>query len=110
MSPLSLLGAIAGAVASLAVIGGALLWVARKVSPLLQMAVDWRGEPERRGPGGVVVAAARMSVMERLAALEIGVADVKKELHPNGGGSFRDAVDKAVAARPAQQREAELSA
>lgn len=97
MSFLALLGAIAGGVSAIAVIGGAALWMAKKLSPLLQMADDWRGEPERKGPGGVVVAPARMSVMERLAALEISVADVKKELHPNGGSTFRDAVEKVVA-------------
>lgn len=68
-------------------------WLIRRARPLMQMAEDWRGEPERRGPGGVVVAPARMSVMERLAALENGQSAITKELHPNGGGSLRDAVD-----------------
>jgi hypothetical protein len=98
MSFLAMLGAIAGGISAIAIIGGAGLWVGRKMSPLLQMADDWRGEPERKGPGGVVVAPARMSVMERLAALEGGMAEVKKELKPNSGSTFRDAVDRAVKA------------
>lgn len=88
------LAAIAILIGDLAVIGGALAWGWRKTRGLRQMAEDWQGEPERRGPGGALIAPARPSAMERIAVLELGLGDVKKELHPNGGTSARDAINR----------------
>ncbi|HEY9523109.1 MAG TPA: hypothetical protein VIR33_07705 [Thermopolyspora sp.] len=87
MSVLALLGAVAGAIGSVAVIAGAAVSIARKMAPLWQMADDWRGEPERRGPGGVVTSPARMSVMERLSALETGVKELKETVEAQGVAS-----------------------
>jgi hypothetical protein len=90
----SALQAAASIIAALAIIGGALCWAWRQARPLLQMADDWRGEPERKGPGGTVVTDARPSVMERLKLLETQVCEMHTEMHPNGGGSFRDVADR----------------
>lgn len=93
---MSVLQILANNISALVIIGGALFWAARKVRPLLQMGDDWRGEPARRGPTGIEVAPARRSVMERLTALEREVASIQKEMHPNGGTSFRDRVELAI--------------
>jgi hypothetical protein len=51
---------------------------AKKVGQFLD---DWAGEEERPG------VPAKRGVMQRLA-------DIEHELHPNSGGSLRDAVDR----------------
>lgn len=50
---------------------------------------DWYGEPERPG------VPARPGVMERVSGIETRLNGVVHELHPNDGGSLRDAVDQA---------------
>lgn len=59
----------------------------RVLRPMSLLVEDWVGEPERRGPSGMVVAPARAGVMERLAAIEDGqnanrdgVAELRREL------------------------------
>lgn len=89
---------VAGVISSVTVIVVACVAVWRRVlRPLAVLAEDWIGEPERRGPSGVVVAAARPGVMERLAELERQMSAIHKEMHPNGGSSLRDAVNKLLA-------------
>lgn len=74
-------GPIGIAVAVLIVLG----YVWKKLHPVIrkveQFSEDWFGEPARPG------VAARPGVMERIAKLNA-------ELHPNGGSSLRDAVDR----------------
>lgn len=67
-----------------------------------QFLADWHGEQARPG------VPARPGVMVRLASIESAqtalaerMGNVEKELHPNSGHSFRDAVDRAVAGVPA---------
>ncbi|PSK58009.1 hypothetical protein B0E38_01854 [Streptomyces sp. 111WW2] len=50
---------------------------------------DWYGEEGRPG------VPARPGVMERMAGMEGRLHRVEHELHPNSGGSLRDAVDLA---------------
>ncbi|MFJ2093107.1 hypothetical protein ACIOEW_28120 [Streptomyces sp. NPDC087901] len=50
---------------------------------------DWSGEEARPGVAG------RAGVMERLGGFEERLTRVEHELHPNSGGSLRDAVDLA---------------
>ena len=90
---------------------GRRLW--RLVRGLMDLVDDWRGEPERPGVPG------RPGVMVRLGALETGqatlatgqaalqneVAKINAELHPDSGRTFRDAVDRAVAAAAASKGE-----
>lgn len=61
--------------------GVAVLWqLARFLKRLGDLGDDWNGEPAREG------VPARPGVMARLGTIEA-------ELHPNHGGSLRDAVD-----------------
>lgn len=68
------------------IILGAVAAVTRSLRPLVhgvgQFLEDWNGEPERPG-----VSPAKPGVMARLSAIE-------HELHPNGGSSMRDAIDR----------------
>ncbi|MEU1815120.1 hypothetical protein ABZ543_07975 [Streptomyces roseifaciens] len=50
---------------------------------------DWYGEPERPG------VPPRPGLMERVGAIESRLERVEHELHPDDGGSLRDAVDEA---------------
>ena len=74
-------------VAAAAVAAGlGLLWrlartVGRVVGRLDEFVDDWNGTPDRPGVPG------RPGVMTRLDSIE-------HELHPNSGGSLRDAVDR----------------
>lgn len=70
-------------------------WLRRIVRQLDDFADDWHGTEGRPG------VPARPGVMERLAGLERGGAailmridGIEHELHPNSGGSMRDAIDR----------------
>ncbi|MFF0744225.1 hypothetical protein ACFYVL_27885 [Streptomyces sp. NPDC004111] len=83
---------------------GALAVVWRAIRPLRQLARrvedfvdDWQGTEARPG------VPARPGVMTRLGAIEEQLAAVEHELHPNSGGSLRDAVDRV------DQRTAQLT-
>lgn len=79
------------------VIFGAVAAVTRSLRPLVhgvgQFLDDWNGEPERPG-----VSPARPGVMARIAAIE-------HELHPNGGSSLRDAVNRIESAQQEQKQQ-----
>ncbi|HEY1179931.1 MAG TPA: hypothetical protein VGF17_27560 [Phytomonospora sp.] len=49
---------------------------------------DWNGEHARPGVG------ARPGVMARLSAQDDRLSAIEHELHPNGGSSMRDAIDR----------------
>jgi hypothetical protein len=71
----------------------ALLWrltrgVRRLLSRLDEFVDDWQGTPGRPGVPG------HEGVMARLCGIEDRLAAVEHELHPNSGGSLRDAVDR----------------
>lgn len=74
-------GLVTGCAAALA----ALIWIGRGLwrmaSRVADLHDDWQGEPDRPGVPG------RKGVMERLRTIE-------QELHPNGGSSLRDVVDR----------------
>lgn len=92
MEPLGTIVAIAGGVVTLGGAGVMLTRFGRVITrtgrQVGELADDWRGEPDRPGVPG------RPGVMERLAALEAGQAATNKELHPNGGSSLRDVVNR----------------
>ncbi|MFD3978235.1 hypothetical protein ACFWR6_06580 [Streptomyces griseus] len=54
-----------------------------------QFIEDWYGEEARPG------VPARPGVLERVAGMELRLGRMEHELHPNAGGSLRDAVDEA---------------
>lgn len=60
----------------------ALRWVVRMVRLSIRAFEDIVGSPERPG------------VIDRLAVLEEKAASMHYELHPNGGRSMRDSVDR----------------
>lgn len=76
-------------------VAGALGWAARTLwvvgRRIGDLHDDWQGEPDRPGVKG------RKGVMERLRAIE-------QELHPNGGSSLRDAVDRVESRLDAHER------
>lgn len=71
---------------------GAALWCARAAWRLIRRVInfldDFLGEPARAG------VAARPGVMDRLSTLETSVASIAVEVHPNGGKSLRDEVQR----------------
>ncbi|MFG3406500.1 hypothetical protein [Streptomyces sp. NPDC048142] len=80
---------------ALTVLGGigAALWrvgrgIVRTVRRMDDFMGDWCGEEGRPG------APARPGLMERVSAIEARLLGVEHELHPNDGGSLRDAVDQ----------------
>lgn len=82
----------AGAVVTLATALGLIWHATRGVRRLAQRVEDfvddWTGTDERPGVPG------RPGVMTRLGAIEQQLVEVQHELHPNSGGSLRDAVDR----------------
>ncbi|SOB83126.1 hypothetical protein [Streptomyces sp. 1331.2] len=81
-----------GAVVTVAGAAG-LLWrttrSARRLAQRVEDFVDdWQGTADRPGVPG------RAGVMTRLDQIEHKLAAVQHELHPNSGGSLRDAVDR----------------
>jgi len=81
--------ALATAVAGCVTWAGRYGWrVLRRTGHFLD---DWQGEPAHDG------LAATPGVMARLKSLEVTVAGISAELHPNGGGSLRDVVSLTAA-------------
>jgi hypothetical protein len=66
--------------------GAGVARIGRRVDDFMD---DWYGEPERPG------VPARPGLMERVGGIEDRLGRVEHELHPNDGGSLRDAVDQA---------------
>jgi hypothetical protein len=64
--------------------------VARMARAMEELREDWQGEPGRPG------VPRRPGVMERLGGIELRLANVEHELHPNSGHSLRDAVDRVA--------------
>ena len=62
--------------------------IVRAVRGLLDFLGDWKGEPARAG------VPARPGVMERLDSLEQDLKAVKTQVHPNGGTSMRDVINR----------------
>ncbi len=75
--------------------GGLLAWAARYGWRVIRRTGhfldDWQGEPAHDGLD------ATPGVMARLKSLEVTVASINAELHPNGGGSLRDVVSLTAA-------------
>jgi hypothetical protein len=106
-------GILAGAaiIAALVVIGRSVAWLTGVLRKLSHLVDDLTGEPARPGfqgrPGLLVrvtsieagqeaIEAGQISSGERLTAVEKRLAAVEAQLRPNGGGTFRDAVDQAI--------------
>ncbi|MGK5529373.1 hypothetical protein [Streptomyces sp. URMC 129] len=102
-------GVWAGAVLGLAGVS-TLLWragrgLARLIARVDEVVDDWRGSPERPGvparPGVLERIAGieeRMcQLLDRVARVESQAAAIEHELHPNGGSSLRDAVNRVDA-------------
>lgn len=76
---------------TVAILGAAgALWrpTRRIVRRLGEFLDDWDGAPGRPG------VPARPGVMERLGGIDKRLTAVEHELHPNSGGSLRDALDR----------------
>ncbi|MEE1792713.1 hypothetical protein PUR28_18395 [Streptomyces sp. BE308] len=86
--------AVVWSVAAAAIVAGlGLLWqmtrgVRRILGRVDEFVDDWQGVPPRPGVSG------RPGVMARLDGIEERLGRVEHELHPNSGGSLRDAVDR----------------
>jgi HAMP domain-containing protein len=93
--------AAAAIIAALIVIVRAAAWLTSVLRKLARLVDDLTGEPPRPGfPEGRLGLLDRVSSIEdrlaSLSALETRMAAVETQLRPNGGGSFRDAVDQAI--------------
>lgn len=82
-----------GTLAALA--GGTLLWIGRHTWRFLRRVVhfldDYAGQPARDGMP------AKPGFMARLGSVEELTAKVSAEMHPNGGQSLRDVVNRTAA-------------
>ncbi|WP_433415008.1 hypothetical protein ACQP1V_36200 [Microtetraspora malaysiensis] len=76
------------ALATLAGGGTVVVTVIRFLKRLSDDLDDWRGEQERPG------VPERPGVMKRLASIETRQGTIEAQLHPNGGSSLRDAVNR----------------
>lgn len=81
-------GAVTAVGAALGLLYRATRGVRQLAARLGTLADDWSGEPARAG------VPARPGVMARLSAIEDRLGSVEHELHPNSGGSLRDAIDR----------------
>lgn len=70
--------------------------VVRACRAMLDIYADWKGEPGRDG------VPERPGVMRRLEAIERRVARVESQMHPNGGATMRDAIDRVERNQTAQ--------
>ncbi|MFD3612404.1 hypothetical protein ACFWXA_30920 [Streptomyces atroolivaceus] len=92
----------AGAFTVLAGVAG-VLWrvgrgLARTAGRMDQFMDDWYGEPQRPGvPARPGVLERVSGIEDRVGGIEDRIGGVEHELHPNDGGSLRDAVDRANA-------------
>lgn len=91
VDPLTIAGWITTVVAGLAALGvvGRVGW--RVLDGLDDLRDDWRGRPARPG------VPAQPGVLERLARQEDALARIDAELHPNGGSSVRDVLNRSEA-------------
>ncbi|MBB6172166.1 ubiquinone biosynthesis protein UbiJ [Nocardiopsis mwathae] len=80
--------AAAGAVAAVGAFAMGARRVGRMVRRVVHLVDDLAGEPERAG------VEARPGLMERVAALEERVEEVRHEVQHNNGGSLKDAVKR----------------
>jgi hypothetical protein len=91
-SPLGVVWAVAGGIATLGAAGTVLAvgarWARSRWARVSDFLEDWAGEPGRPGVPG------RAGVMERLDALEATTRTIRAEVTPNGGGSLKDAVSR----------------
>lgn len=86
--PWSLVLPILGAVPSLAVLVVFVRWLSHRLRRVDDFLGDWNGEPDRPGVPG------HPGVMARLDGIERRVTAVEKQLHPNGGSTLADAVQR----------------
>lgn len=77
---------VSGLLAGLWRLGRGVVRTAHRMNEFMD---DWYGEPARAG------VPARPGVLERVAGMESRLGRMEHELHPNAGGSLRDAVDEA---------------
>lgn len=95
----------AAILAALAVIGRAVAWLWDVLRKLGRLADDLTGEPPRPGfpqgrPGvldrltAIETALGAVATLTALAAIELRLAAVEAQLHPDRGTSLRDAVDR----------------
>lgn len=89
---MGLAGATAIVTSAVTALAGVLFWglrtLHRTVRGVTDLVDDWRGEPARPG------VAARPGVMARLESMDGRLTRIEAELHPNGGATVRDAVNR----------------
>lgn len=88
---------VAALVALVGILGGFFLWASRSTwrafTKVNQFLEDWNGAPgDSRGHS------TRPGVMERISRQEALMTDVQLQVHPNGGGSLKDAVNRTEVA------------
>jgi len=105
--------AAAAIIAALTVIGKCIAWLVVLLRKVGRFVDDLTGEPERDGfparPGvlarlkSIEDITATLATLAALAALELRLAALEEQMHPNGGTSLRDAADRieaAITAKP----------
>lgn len=93
---------VTATLAALIGLGKAGIWVWDKLRKAGRLADDLTGEPARPGfpasPGVLErmagIEAALAPVLTRLDSMENRLAAVEAQMHPNGGSTLRDAVDR----------------
>lgn len=98
-------GIITLMIGTIVVVARAVVWIWATLRKVGRLADDLTGEPARPGfaatPGvlerltGIEAGLATLApVMPRLESLETRLGAVEAQLHPNGGSTLRDAVDR----------------
>ena len=88
-----------GLLAAFSIIGWCTRTFVRLVRGLFRLIEDWTGEPVRPGFAG------RPGFPERLARVELDLAEVRSQLSPNSGHTLRDAIDRVEAATASASQE-----